>query len=172
MTQGANVPALKDGRVALRAVERRDLPAIDQGSQDDDVVRWIGPAWPLAEVLDRLEQLRIKGSPTWAITEADGDCLGLVWLNVPAGDEATRYVGYWLLPIARGRGLATAALRLVASWATTVLTVEHVRLSTAPENVRSQRVAERAGFRRIDRSEYRPIDRPTDIVFELPPGRD
>src|SRR4051794_12725218 len=113
MTEDVQVPVLTDGRLTLRPTEARDLPAIDAGTQDPDVIRWIGPAWPLDEVLDRLEALRRKGAPTFAITEADGECRGLVWLNVPSDDPTTRYVGYWLLPSARGRGLASDAVRLL-----------------------------------------------------------
>jgi RimJ/RimL family protein N-acetyltransferase len=165
------VTVLSERGITLRAVESRDLPAIEEGGRDPDVIRWIGPAWPIDEVLDRLEQLRLNGSPTWAITEADGECRGLVWLNVPGDEPRMRYVGDWLLPSARGRGLASGAVRLVATWATTKLGVEHLRLATAPDNERSQRVAERNGFRRIPRREYRAIDRPTDVVFELPGER-
>ncbi|SCG67260.1 GNAT family N-acetyltransferase [Micromonospora coxensis] len=55
-------------------------------------------------------------------------------------------VGYSLLPEARGRGLATRAVRLMAGWA---FGIGFARLwaGTAPENVASQRVLERAGFR-------------------------
>ncbi|HJP87908.1 MAG TPA: GNAT family N-acetyltransferase, partial [Candidatus Limnocylindrales bacterium] len=168
MSLAVEVRVLTDGRITLRPTEPRDLGAIDAGAQDPDVIRWIGPAWPIDEVFDRLDELRLKGSPTWAITEADGSCRGLVWLNVPGDEPKTRYVGYWLLPSARGRGLASDAVRLVATWATQELGVQRLRLATAPDNERSRRVAERNGFRRIPQSEYRSIDRPTDFIFELP----
>jgi RimJ/RimL family protein N-acetyltransferase len=167
MTLGNELPVLTDGRVTLRGVEPRDLPAIDTGTQDDDVIRWIGPAWPIDEVLTRLDELHAKSSPTFAIAEADGECRGLVWLNVPTDGPTMRYVGYWLLPSARGRGLASAAVAVITTWAFAELGVERMRLATAPDNQRSQRVAERNGFRRIPQTAYRAIDRPADVVFEL-----
>jgi ribosomal-protein-alanine N-acetyltransferase len=48
---------------------------------------------------------------------------------------------------ARGRGIATRALRLVTDWAFSSLGVTRIELTTDPENVPSQRVAERVGFR-------------------------
>jgi len=36
-------PPLTDGSVLLRASEPRDLPAIEAGIHDPDVIRWIGP---------------------------------------------------------------------------------------------------------------------------------
>jgi len=57
-------------------------------------------------------------------------------------------VGYWLLAQARGRGYATRALRLLALWAISDVGVARAQLWVATDNIRSQRVAERAGFRR------------------------
>ena len=58
------------------------------------------------------------------------------------------WVGYWLAPAARGRGLATRAVRLVAAWAFTDPTLERLELMTLVGNDASGRVALRAGFRR------------------------
>ena len=148
--QTAVVPVLTDDHVLLRATEARDLPAIEAGIHDQDVVRWIGPPEPSAEdVLVRNEARWAVGSPTLSICELDGTCVGLVWLNIPETDRTTGSVGYWLLPAARGRGLATSAVRLLSDWAVRDLRVTSIRLTTAPDNHRSQRVAERSGFRRV-----------------------
>jgi len=134
----------------LRASELRDLPAIEAGIHDPDVVRWIGPPEPSAQdVLVRNELRWAHGSPTLSICELDGTCLGLVWLNLRETDKSSGSVGYWLLPAGRGRGLATHAVRLLSDWAIRDLGVTNIRLTTAPDNRRSQRVAERSGFRRL-----------------------
>ena len=155
------LPALTDGRVVLRAPEPHDLPRIDEGMNEPDVVRWIGPAWPIDDFLPRTERMRDEGSPTFAICQLDGRFVGLVWVNVRDDDRSIGAVGYWLLPAARGRGLATAAVRLISAWARRDLGLATVRLKTAPDNERSQRVAERSGFRRVGNDGE-------DIVFELP----
>jgi len=49
---------------------------------------------------------------------------------------------------ARGRGVATRALRLIAAWAVEEIGAGRVQLYTDPANEASQRVAEKAGFRR------------------------
>jgi RimJ/RimL family protein N-acetyltransferase len=153
-------PTLTDGRVTLRPIVPGDLAAIDAGVHDPDVVRWIGPAWPTDEILARLQRLAEEGSPTFVICEGASDLQGLVWLNKPDPDPSTRSVGYWLLPEARGRGLATSAVRLISRWAIEAVGVTRLRLKTAPDNVRSQGVAERSGFRRIESDGV-------DLVFEL-----
>ena len=55
-------------------------------------------------------------------------------------------LGYWLIPSARGRRLATPAVRLVSDWALRELNVLRLEAWVAPDNVASQRVLDRAGF--------------------------
>lgn len=57
-------------------------------------------------------------------------------------------VGYALLPRWRGRGYATRALHLVTAWALAQPGMDRLVAGTAATNVASQRVLERAGFRR------------------------
>jgi len=156
------LPTLSDGSVLLRPVEPRDLAAIEVGIHDPDVIRWIGPQLPSAQdVVLQDEAYWAKGSPTLAICELDGTFVGKVWVGVDETDPTTGFVGYWLLPTGRGRGLATNAVRLISAWAVRQLGVTNLRLRTAPDNERSQRVAERSGFRRV-----RPTDDQSRAVTE------
>jgi RimJ/RimL family protein N-acetyltransferase len=63
------------------------------------------------------------------------------------GAELTAEVGYWVAPWARGRGVATAAARLLATHAF-AQGVQRLSLRTEWENASSQRVAIAAGFSR------------------------
>jgi RimJ/RimL family protein N-acetyltransferase len=82
-------------------------------------------------------------APSFAIV-ADGTPVGRIWC---AAGKRPFEVGYFLRPDAWGRGLATRSLRLVSEWL--LANGEAVLvLCTHPENERSQRVAERAGYRR------------------------
>jgi RimJ/RimL family protein N-acetyltransferase len=56
-------------------------------------------------------------------------------------------VGYWLLPEARGRGIARRAVELLADWAFSDLGLDVLRVATEPGNAASRRVAEGTGFR-------------------------
>ena len=144
-------PPLSDGSVWLRASELRDAPAIEAGIRDPDVIRWIGPTEGSAiDVLALNRERWASGSPTLSICERDGTCVGLVWINLRETDRATGWVGYWLLPTARGRGLATRAVRLISAWAVCQMGLTKIRLTTEPENDPSRRVAERSGFRQTD----------------------
>src|SRR5437868_4019995 len=144
-------PPLTDGTVLLRASELHDVAAIEAGIHDPDVIRWIGPTESSAiDVIALNRQRWASGSPTLSICERGGTCVGLVWVNVREAEETTGWVGYWLLRTARGRGLATRAVRLISAWAVREMGLTTIRLTTEPENDRSRRVAERSGFRQID----------------------
>ena len=164
------LPRLSDGRVLLRATEPRDLPALEAGIHDPDVIRWIGPPEGSAQdVLVQNEERWAQGWPTLSICELDGTCVGKIWMSTGEGDRSTGFVGYWLLPVARGRGFATAAVRLLSSWAVREHGIARVRLTAARDNERSHRVAERSGFRRVMPRDADAIDgvRGDDVVFEL-----
>ncbi|HYL39695.1 MAG TPA: GNAT family N-acetyltransferase [Candidatus Binatus sp.] len=168
---GIPLPVLSDGRVLLRAAEARDLPAIEAGMHDPDVIRWIGPpAGSAHDVLVQSEARWAQGSPTLSICELDGTCVGKIWLTIRGADRSTGYVGYWLLPTGRGRGLATSAVRLLSTWALRELGLTTVRLVTAPDNERSHGVAERSGFRRLTPRAEAIVDGVGEgIVYELDP---
>src|SRR6266480_3088193 len=55
-------------------------------------------------------------------------------------------VGYWLLPEARGKGLASRAVKLVSRWALRDLALARLALLTEPSNRQSRRVAKLTGF--------------------------
>lgn len=63
-------------------------------------------------------------------------------------DRATRTVelGYVLAPAARGRGVATEALRRLTIWALEDLGALRIELFINPENGASQAVARRCGY--------------------------
>ncbi|OLB75346.1 MAG: GNAT family N-acetyltransferase [Actinobacteria bacterium 13_2_20CM_2_71_6] len=83
-------------------------------------------------------------------------------------------IGYDLLPAWRGRGFATRAVRLLAGWAFHHAGLARLIAGTAPENVASQRVLERAGFQREGYQRSRlpgPAGtRIDDIAYALLPG--
>ncbi len=73
-------------------------------------------------------------------------------------------LSYWVASAARGRGVATHALTLLATAAFEHLQLRELRLWTHEANTASRRVAERAGFRRVPAR-----DRPRNIKGETWP---
>lgn len=159
-------PPLTDGVVALRPPSDKDLDAIDRGIHDPDVVQAFGHS--ILSPMEVLELNRARWSEgtgaTFAICDGRDNALGHVWVNL--ADKRRGSVGYWLLPEARGQGLASRAVRLVSAWALRQLGLVRLGLFAEPANGASLRVAERCGFQRegILRS-YDEIDgRPVDYV--------
>jgi RimJ/RimL family protein N-acetyltransferase len=78
-----------------------------------------------------------------AVTEG-GTPLGSVALAEIAHGNAM--VRYWLLPDGRGRGLASRAVRLLAGWAFSNLSLGRLAAFIEPMNQASVAVLERCGF--------------------------
>ena len=57
-------------------------------------------------------------------------------------------IGYVVAPAGRGRGLAGRAVSLLTDWGLGELGLERIELRIDPRNTASERVAERAGYRR------------------------
>jgi Acetyltransferase (GNAT) domain len=74
----------------------------------------------------------------------------------------------WSAPAARGRGLATAAARLLCRWGFEELGLERIELLVQPGNAPSRRVAERLGaVPDGERSHPDDPDGPALLTFEL-----
>ena len=148
------VPLLEGDGFRLRPITVDDAPRIHEGSADPDSQRWLGqlPApYTLDDALayvERRRELEATGKcVTWAIADPDDDRLlgTILWFNWTAGVECE--VGYWTHPEARGRGLMTAAVRLVTGHVFETLGVQRVTAFAAADNLASRRVVERAGYR-------------------------
>lgn len=171
-------PPLGDGVVGLRLPEERDLPAIERGVHDPDVIPAFGrPTMSAQQILELNRGRWDRGeAATFSICDATGSCVGHVFVNLSGMGRGS--VGYWLLPEARSKGLASRAVKLVAAWAWRDLALARLTLLTEPSNRRSQRVAERTGFqkegvlrsyveidgRRVDNVSYSLL--PTDLERE------
>ena len=127
-----------------------DLPAIERAASDVEISKWFdlhtrSPADYLAAKREAWAEGTGASFAICGATRPD-TCLGHVFVERDDGGRGS--VGYWLLEDGRGKGRATRAVRLTASWALPEMRLSRLQLHTDPENVASQRVAERAGFTR------------------------
>jgi RimJ/RimL family protein N-acetyltransferase len=83
------------------------------------------------------------------LTEAPSRLLGSVSLVHLNWDACTAEIGYWLLPEARGRGLAKRSVRLVATWAFDVVGLAELRAEVFDGNDASWQVLMANGFRQV-----------------------
>ncbi len=164
---------LTDGFVLLRRWRLSDAEAVFLACQDPLIARFVPIPQPYTQadaeafVKMRRADWDSQGERSFAVVDAKtGDLLGAIARHGRDGHRAT--FGYWLTPAARGRGVATRALRLITAW--TFETTDAIRLDlyTDPENHASGRVAERAGFVREGIRRAWDLDRegrPQDVVF-------
>jgi RimJ/RimL family protein N-acetyltransferase len=147
-------PPLSDGVVVLRRWVESDIGCVEEASHDPSIpegttvpakftpaegLAWIERQWGRA---DNGEGLSL------AITDAgSGEALGAVVLLFRR-PPLTAEIGYWLIPRARARGLGSRAVALLARWAVTDAQLARVEALVVPDNIPSQRVLEKAGFRR------------------------
>jgi RimJ/RimL family protein N-acetyltransferase len=82
-----------------------------------------------------------------AITDAGGFA-GSLTLHSLDWKNRRGELGFWIVPSARRRGLARAAVRLALRWTFRDLDLERVELTTTPENDAVARLAGRLGFTR------------------------
>jgi RimJ/RimL family protein N-acetyltransferase len=102
--------------------------------------RWLG----------RYEEGRLDGSREGFAIEDAATAVFLGLALAPAIDREARTaeLGYIVARAARGRGVASAALRLLTDWAFSELGVLRLELLIGVENVASKRIAERCGYER------------------------
>jgi RimJ/RimL family protein N-acetyltransferase len=135
---------LEDDAVVLRPLEEHDLPALVAACQDPEIPRWTSVPSPYTDE-DARAFLGDSEGVSAIVDPRTEELLGTIgWRWVDGNVQ----LGYWVKREARGRGVATRALRLLSRWAFAELGAARVQLLTEPENRASQRVAEKAGFRR------------------------
>jgi RimJ/RimL family protein N-acetyltransferase len=146
---------LRDTDLLLRPFVEADADAIVSALTDDEIARWI-PLIASPYTHEDAEGWLERCGAVWAAEESypfaivdstTGELLGSIESHADTGT-----VGYWVKADARGRGIATRALRLACQWNST----RPLWLTTHPDNVASQRVAEKAGFRRVGMTPHEP----------------
>jgi RimJ/RimL family protein N-acetyltransferase len=144
-------PPLADEAVSLRAWRLSDFPAVVEASRDPYIPKVTTVPAPLTRDagerwLERQDARSRSGvGVSLAIAEATTDeAVGAVVLMHRG--RGLYGLGYWLLRAARGRGLASRAVALVAPWALVQPGVTGIEALVEPWNGASCRVVERAGF--------------------------
>ncbi len=137
---------LEDDELLLRPPTDEDVPALTDALQDPEIPRWTRVPSPYTE--DHAQAwLASTGEDRFLIVEREtGELLGGVGLRAP--EDGVAEIGYWVRREARGRGIAPRAVRLVSEWGLRERGLARISLMTEPANTASQRVAEKAGYRR------------------------
>jgi RimJ/RimL family protein N-acetyltransferase len=150
------VPLLADDVVLLRPWCGADVPGIVRAFSDPVMQQFSWRTAPYTETDARgyfaeQEEARLRGDAlSFVLVDLEDQdvVLGCISLQEVRLCQGCAAVGYWLAPEARGRGLATRSVRLLARWAFAELGLARLELTCGPDNEASRRVAERCGFSR------------------------
>lgn len=156
MTHAFPEVSIHEGALILRSFAGKDVEATYAGCSDELTQRWLPLPQPYTR--DHATAWCTKVSPAlresgdgihFAITDATNDhLLGTVGLKKTDWSARISEIGYWTAPWARGRGVATEAIRSVGRWLLADQGFERMELRAAVDNIASQKAAERAGLHR------------------------
>jgi RimJ/RimL family protein N-acetyltransferase len=145
--------AAMDDLLALRLVAEKDLPMLEQLTQDPGATgefAWLG--WhDLTKYRQWWMENRLISDDVGILLVVRGDeRLGFVsWHKVPSTPGCYYWnIGIALLPDVRGRGFGAEAQRLLARYLFAHTTVHRIEAATEAGNVAEQRALEKAGFTR------------------------
>jgi len=145
---------LSDDVVRLRRWDESDLECVKEASTDSRIPQGttVPPSFTTELGLAFIERQwsRADAGEGISLTVADArtnEARGLAILLVRPQPGVVG-IGYWVVPRARGRGLATRAVDLLSRWALAEAGIARVEAWVEPQNTASQRVLAVAGFSR------------------------
>ncbi len=160
---------LSDRGDRLRSWVAADAAAVLTAFDDPSMANQIGE--PLTSVDDahgwideRRTQWEAGTAFSWAV-EDESSILGSVTVSSIDRRHLLGWISYWTTGSARGRGVASSALRSVTSWAFDDLGLFRLELGHRTDNPASRRVAVAAGFSSegIEREKLRYDDARYDV---------
>ena len=138
-------------RVSIRLLGEDDLAFLSEVVSDESTRRFTRipeppPAGFAQTWFGAYQAGRTDGTREAFVVVEGGTAVGLALAPSIDREAATAELGYLVAAEARGRGVATTALRLLSEWAFEELGLIRLELRIGTENVASQTVARRAGY--------------------------
>lgn len=142
-------PVLRAGGLTLRPWQEADAGTLARAYADSDIQRWHARTMDEREaaewVASRASRWRADAGADWAVT-GDDAVLGRVGLRRIDLDQGLAEVLFWVLPEARGRGVASTALLALTDWAFGEIGFHRLELEHSAANAGSCAVAGAAGY--------------------------
>ncbi len=151
-------PTLRGEQVLLRPANMNDYPQWAQLREESRtfLARW-EPIWPSDDLtrmsfrrrIRRYQQdIRAGSGYPFFIFSPDGETLlgGVTLGHVQRGVSQSAVLGYWMGERYAGKGIMTASVRAVASFAFDTLQLNRIEAACLPDNAPSMRLLKRVGF--------------------------
>lgn len=143
-------PALTAEGLVLRPWTLLDTPLVEAAYRDPEIQRWHVRSMTNEEARNWVqawpERWTSETGAGWAILEG-GVLVGRVGFRTLNLDEGSGEAAYWVVPGARGRGIAGQALAAVTEWLFSHVDFHRMTLLHSTRNGGSCRVALKAGYR-------------------------
>ena len=138
---------LEGKNVNLRIMEKEDLPLLQQWWNSLEFSGIYNPIDEQRSKADMEKQYEKLGSEkAWfLILKKDGSKIGFLGMGMGVFGWQ---IGYVLIPSERGKGYCTEAVRLAVDYLFMSKDIVRVQAGTFTDNVASQRVLEKSGFKR------------------------
>ncbi|WP_428962475.1 GNAT family N-acetyltransferase [Micromonospora fluostatini] len=139
------------GGLLLRPWEPSDASVFFAAYRDPEIQHW-HTRQPASEdqVREWFERYRRaweqETGASWAVTRGGGEVLGRIAMGGMNLDDGVTGCMYWVLPAARGAGVASRALTALSAWALGEAGFHRFYLEHSTRNQVSCRVAAKAGF--------------------------
>jgi RimJ/RimL family protein N-acetyltransferase len=145
-------------KISIRPYQLDDAPGLYEAAHESiaDMYPWMEWCHPNYSIQDSRSWVPIAVA-NWAsgvgfdfvVCDLDTGCfLGAVGINQINRAHDFANLGYWIRSSATGQGLAPQAVRLCARFGFEELKLQRIEIVVAVGNLRSQRVAEKAGATR------------------------
>jgi RimJ/RimL family protein N-acetyltransferase len=140
-----------EGGLVLRPWKPCDAGVFLTAYEDPEINHWHTRQPSSAEqVLEWFEKYRQdwaqERGASWAVTRYGDLVLGRIALGSMNLDDGVAGCAYWVLPQARGAGVASCALTAMSAWALGEAGFHRLSLDHSTRNQASCRVAAKAGF--------------------------
>ncbi|WBU52110.1 GNAT family N-acetyltransferase [Paracoccus sp. SCSIO 75233] len=148
--------ALTTARLTLRLPDARDHAAYSAFFADPEASHFYGgplrPDQAYGVLCRDIGHWQLKGHGKFVIVE-NGETIGGCGIVHPEGWPGHELT-WWLLPVARGRGIAQEASHAILSWARTELGWTQVETHFRDENTAARRLTESLGGARFRRETF------------------
>jgi len=146
-------PPLAGDTVRLRPLRADDYDCVKRIRDHPETASWVNSiTMPDGETLVRQAEVDRRAGRRLhlaIVRPGGGRLVGEIVLfrrAVQAAEEDIAEIAYAVDPKARGRGIASTAVRMLSAWAFAELGVARLQLAIHPDNAPSRRVAEKAGY--------------------------
>jgi RimJ/RimL family protein N-acetyltransferase len=159
VTDGRNLhlplPTLTEPGLVLRPRRLEDADALTAACQDPEIVRWTRVPSPYTreDALEFIARDVIEAQAGEAVglvaVDEDDRLLGSISIMDLLSTPGYGEIGYWVAAGARGRGVATRAVRLLTAWGHAELGLDRLEVHVHKDNELSHRVPLAAGYERL-----------------------